>query len=1328
MFLLLVCMMGILLVASASASDLNETTVSQTDDETISVEEIDDVSQNLTGDKTVENEKLSADNDSEVLESTHYASDFNDLKSKVSSANDGDTIVLSGSYSFASQIAVNKKLTFIGTNNAVLDGRKSNRFFTTNADGVSFINITFQNGKSNDANGGAIYANNGISIDNCRFINNYAGWSSGAVRVENDAFYNITNSYFEGNNGDHGGAISIISSNGLVYNCTFYKNIGRRSAAASECGNFEKCRFIENKVNDGNGGAIDMWCSYICTITNCSFIRNAATNEGGALCLNSNGHVYDCYFEENSAKYNGGAINGGNIENCTFIKNHANFGGAICAASVINSLFVDNYGEHGGAIHIRDVSGKIIGNCSFENSHSEYYGGAIDIYNVQNINISNCNFTNCYCNNNMGGAIACEKVNNMNISGCSFEYCHSKEGGGALRLDASSNVYVGSSDFIDNYADYGGAIRFGSFNGVYPSEVIIDACNFKNNTAAYFGGAIDGVSVTNWYISGCNFTDCSAEGNEGGAISADSPNNLNILDCSFDSCHSKELGGAIRAEGSDGVHIEDSDFANCHSNKGGSIEIGIINNKGSSNVDVSKCSFINSSANNGGSIHTDTASHINMTDLTFKNCYSSEGSSCIDAYNTDDVAVNGCNLGDCSSLYGAIGLFGTVNSVDITECSFNNCSSVNDGAAVYWNNGNSLKIDDCNFTECVSENGGNSIKLNSGTSGYSVDNCIFDVAPEGIDYYYDSYLDVNSLSVVQGDDVILSGRLYNILNPLGGKKITFKINGEEYNKTTFSDGSFEFNIKDYLHDLGQYDISVDWTGEGVFKSVSNVSSVRINSYMGNLTVNQTGKYYGDTWLNFKLINSRTEIPISYESIKLVFSNGKTASLTTDEMGLCSYNIPFAPGSYNVTAYVGRENVDVNVIELNNISINKIIGEIEITQVGDSRALTIRLFNPNNGDVYRNIEVSLEFSPNSAYADLKTNDEGIATYHMPFDIRTYSVVGKVTGDYKEFANGELKGIRITADSGSSDEDASQITFGNDISFDYLKSGSTTFATVGCSIQSSNITVLDHPEIKPKLSGNKITVSGLNVGTYTLRVITTPNEGYYSVIGTAKITVKKVSAKISVKKISLYHKEGKKWTIKLIDTKTGKGIANMVIKLKVFTGKNSKSYSVKTNSKGVATFKNLKKLSVGKHKVTLSFSKYGYNCKSVTTTVKVLKQTKVKYKVKSVPQPDGTSVSIWIKIGKKPIKNGVKFNIYVPKRKKPITVVTGTFKKGNEVNKGFVGYGTNLLSAGTHKITIKPVGFKYTGSKTIKIKIKKGTNKYRKSETIISKGKKAEITHE
>ena len=292
----------------------------------------------------------------------------------------------------------------------------------------------------------------------------------------------------------------------------------------------------------------------------------------------------------------------------------------------------------------------------------------------------------------------------------------------------------------------------------------------------------------------------------------------------------------------------------------------------------------------------------------------------------------------------------------------------------------------------------------------------------------------------------------------------------------------------------------------------------------------------------------------------------------------------------------------------------------------------------------------------------------------------------------------------------------------ITFYYGGSGSSDVTVAGGTVEPSGISIDGHPEVKPDLVGNKIVVSGLAVGSYTLRVSTTPYDGFYSVTKTVSITVKKISAAIKASSWSDYSKSTKKWTVKLVNSNTNKPLANMQVVLKVYKGsKLEKTLKYKTNSKGEISLKP-SSWSVGKRTVKISFTKTGYECKSVSKTVNVLKQTKVKYTVKTVPRKDGTSVSIWIKIGKKPIKKGVKFNIYVPKRKKPVTVVTGTF---NKVNKGFVGYGTNLLSAGTHKITIKPVGFKYTGSKTIKIKIKKGANKYKKSETIISKGKKQTI---
>jgi hypothetical protein len=183
--------------------------------------------------------------------------------------------------------------------------------------------------------------------------------------------------------------------------------------------------------------------------------------------------------------------------------------------------------------------------------------------------------------------------------------------------------------------------------------------------------------------------------------------------------------------------------------------------------------------------------------------------------------------------------------------------------------------------------------------------------------------------------------------------------------------------------------------------------------------------------------------------------------------------------------------------------------------------------------------------------------------------------------------------------------------------------------------------------------------------------------------------------------------------------------MQVVLKVYKGsKLEKTLKPKTNSKGEVSLK-VSKWKYGKHKVVISFTKTGYDCKSVTKYVKVSKPTKVKYKIKYKAEKDGTSVSIWIKVGKKAIKNGVKFKITVPKRKKPVILTTGVFKNGKKVNKGFIGYGTNKLPGGTYKIKVEPANVKYTGSKTKKIKIKKGANKYIQSETIIDKGKKQKL---
>ena len=107
------------------------------------------------------------------------------------------------------------------------------------------------------------------------------------------------------------------------------------------------------------------------TVTNCNFVNNTASGDGGAISMNS-GNVTNCNFVNNSAKYGGAvyfSING-NVTNCNFVNNTAS--------------------EDGGAIYFAEGSTGSVTNCNFTNNSAKY-GGAV--YFNDNGNVTNCNFT-----------------------------------------------------------------------------------------------------------------------------------------------------------------------------------------------------------------------------------------------------------------------------------------------------------------------------------------------------------------------------------------------------------------------------------------------------------------------------------------------------------------------------------------------------------------------------------------------------------------------------------------------------------------------------------------------------------------------------------------------------------------------------------------------------------------------------------------------------------------------------------------------------------------------------------------------------------------------
>lgn len=122
--------------------------------------------------------------------------------------------------------------------------------------------------------------------------------------------------------------------------------------------------------------------------------------------------------------------------------------------------------------------------------------------------------------------------------------------------------------------------------------------------------------------------------------------------------------------------------------------------------------------------------------------------------------------------------------------------------------------------------------------------------------------------------------------------------------------------------------------------------------------------------------------------------------------------------------------------------------------------------------------------------------------------------------------------------------------------------------------------------------KFKVSKLPVGTYKVVVYSGVKETSAEKV-TSTIKINKAKTKVSAPKLTSKYKKSAKFKIKIKNKATNKIVKNLKLSVKI--GKNK--YTLKTNSKGIASF-NTKKLGVGKYTVTIKSknSKYSVSAKS------------------------------------------------------------------------------------------------------------------------------------
>lgn len=181
--------------------------------------------------------------------------------------------------------------------------------------------------------------------------------------------------------------------------------------------------------------------------------------------------------------------------------------------------------------------------------------------------------------------------------------------GGAIFTDDSntdSQVNIINSTFTDNYAVYGGAIYMGA------GCLNVEGCEFTENTALNYGGAIACENAVNITISKSRFVKNTASNDAGGAIyikNADSfiADNLEIIGSKA------TFGGALTTLNVDVVlsHVNASD--NFATWDGGAVYHMYGEFKSTNG------NFINNTARNGGALFIDNSTSLFIRDNSFEN-------------------------------------------------------------------------------------------------------------------------------------------------------------------------------------------------------------------------------------------------------------------------------------------------------------------------------------------------------------------------------------------------------------------------------------------------------------------------------------------------------------------------------------------------------------------------------------------------------------------------------------------------------------------------------------------------------------------------------------
>lgn len=351
--------------------------------------------------------------------------------------------------------------------------------------------------------------------------------------------------------------------------------------------------------------------------------------------------------------------------------------------------------------------------------------------------------------------------------------------------------------------------------------------------------------------------------------------------------------------------------------------------------------------------------------------------------------------------------------------------------------------------------------------------------------------------------------------------------------------------------------------------------------------------------------------------------------------------------------------------------------------------------PQGGDVYKTVMMKDGTATVRFYADEFNESGNVVTAVLP------GISDYITGDQ----NKNIKTFAVDDKNIPGNITETKITISN---LNTYPQSNANFVILLTDIYNNPIAdekvsiTIGSKTIKTTTNGNGKATAKINrnAGTYNVNVNYAGDDVDYAPSSAkAKITVKKISAKIVASNYAMLIKKADYYKLTLKDSSN-----NPLAKQYVFIKVNKKTYKVKTNSKGIAKLK--LKLKKGTYKVAMNFkgtAKYAAAKKTTKITVKKVLKTKltapkvttapktsIKYSV-SLKNENGAAISkqkVIIQV------NGKKYTKKTNSKGQANINVKFSKVKAYKVKATFNGAKLYKKSSATGKITVQKIATKIT----------------------------------